>query len=510
MRKNIIMAFAAICSCLPGSMQAFNDLWSSQVVADEEARQLYISPTGKDSNDGDAPDKAWKTWSKVLNNIQPGDVVNIMPGTYSSLNNWKPLIDLKESHSGTEDGYIYFRAYDPNNRPKFKAGGKGVWNCVDINASYIVFDGIEMEGNNQDLDSLSADNISKDYKNNSWNDLAVYNTNGINVGGGGNKSSLPHHVIIRNCIVHDFPGGGVGGGLTDYLAFENNTIYNNAWFTMYACSGISIISSYNSDESTEYKNIVIGNTVYNNHTKIKWYTSSNPRFSDGNGIIMDVNLTPDNNASDEIKADGAYRGKTLVANNVSYFNGGSGIHAFKAQNIDIFNNTTYMNEQRYNGDYGEIFSQGGKNNRIINNIMYSKSGGKCNNFSNGGGTYSYNLYYNGSWTGTVGSNKMSNPKFVHAPVNPADEADFHVAQDSPAVSFGQLYSFIPDTDKEGVDRTTGTVVGAYQTTVATGISSVAVSKDDDADNRCYDLMGRPVTSQYHGIVIMKGKKIIMK
>ena len=142
--------------------------------------------------------------------------------------------------------------------------------------------------------------------------------------------------------------------------------------------------------------------------------------------------------------------------------------------------------------------------------MYSKSGGKCNNFSTGGGSYSYNLYYNGSWTGTVGSNKMSNPKFVHAPVNPADEADFHVEGSSPAVGFGQIYSFIPNTDKEGVDRTTGTVVGAYQTTVATGISSVAVSKDDDADNRCYDLMGRPVTSQYHGIVIMKGKKIIMK
>ena len=510
MRKNIIMAFAAICSCLPGSMQAFNDLWSSQVVADEEARQLYISPTGKDTNDGDAPDQAWRTWSKVLNNIQPGDVVNIMPGTYNS-SSWNPVINLKENHSGTEDGYIYFRAYDPNNRPKFKAGGKGVWNCVNINASYIVFDGIEMEGKNQDLDSLSADNISKDYKNNDWGDLAVYNTNGINIGGGGTNGSQPHHVIIRNCIVHDFPGGGMGGQVTDYVAFENNTIYNNAWFTMYACSGISILQPYNYDDEDGYHNVVIGNTVYNNHTKIKWYTSNNPRFSDGNGIIMDINLSADTSVPvDEIKNGGAYRQKTLVANNVCYFNGGSGIHAFKAQNIDIFNNTTYMNEQRYNGEYGEIFSQSGQNNRIINNIMYSKSGGKCNNYSTGGGSYSYNLYYNGSWTGTVGSNKMSNPRFVHAPVNPADEANFHVEASSPAVGFGQLYSFIPDTDKEGVDRSTGIVVGAYQTTVATGITSVAVSKDDDADNRCYDLMGRPVTSQYHGIVIMKGKKIIMK
>ena len=307
-------------------------------------RQLYISTDGKDSNDGMSPETPWKNFSKVLSNMQAGDVINIMPGTYSSQNSYKALIDLKENHSGTEDRYITFRAYDPDNRPKFKAGGKGVWQCVNIQASYIIFDGIEMEGNNQSLDSLTADNISKDYRNNSWNDLAVYNTNGISIGAGGSNSSYPHHVIIRNCVVHDFPGCGMGGQQADYLTFENNIVYNNAWFTMYACSGISILTPFNSDDEEGYHNIVIGNTVYNNHTKIKWYTSSNPRFSDGNGIILDVNLSPDGGAPQEIKDDGAYRGKTLVANNVCYFNGGSGIHSFKAQNIDIINNTTYMNE----------------------------------------------------------------------------------------------------------------------------------------------------------------------
>ncbi len=478
----------------------------------QDARQLYISATGNDSNDGSSPEKSWRSFNKVLSNMMAGDIINIMPGTYSAQNTYKPLIDLKEIHSGTEDGYITFRAYDPDNRPKFTAGGKGVWQCVKIEASYIIFDGIEMEGNNARLDSVAADKIAYDYKYNNiknWNDLAVYNTNGISVGSGGTGTSFPNHVIVRNCIIHDFPGSGVGAQQSDYVTFENNTIYNNAWFTMYACSGISILNPVNSDEETStYKNVVTGNTVFNNHTKIKWYASNNPRFSDGNGIIMDVNLAPDNSSTEEVKEDGAYRGRTLVANNVCYFNGGSGIHAFKAQNVDIFNNTTFMNEQRYNGDYGEIFSQSGKNNRIINNIMYSKPNGKCNNFSTGGATYSYNLYYNGKWTDDLESNKSGNPLFVKEPKDPADAADFHVQEGSPAIGLGRAYSFIPSIDKEGVDRTTNTTVGAYQTVYSTGIGMIRADMSYSA--RYYDLLGRQVSPATKGLVISRERKYLLK
>lgn len=89
-------------------------------------RQWYISAAGKDSNDGLSPETPWKNFTKVLSNMQAGDVINIMPGIYSSQNSYKALIDLKENHSGAKDRYITFRAYDTGNRPKFKAGGKGV------------------------------------------------------------------------------------------------------------------------------------------------------------------------------------------------------------------------------------------------------------------------------------------------------------------------------------------------------------------------------------------------
>lgn len=485
-------------------------LLAMMTLAVAAQRQLYISASGDDSNDGLSAENPWKTFNKVLQNLQAGDVVNIMPGTYSAQNTYAPLVNLKSSHSGTADRYITFRAYNPNNRPKFTAGGKGVWQCVNINASYVVFDGIEMEGNNQKLDSLAADNISKDYKNHSWNDLAVYNTNGISIGGGGSSGSLPHHVVIRNCIVHDFPGCGIGGQVADYLTFENNEVYNNAWFTMYACSGISILTPFNYDDLEGYHNRVVGNTVYNNHTKIKWYTSSTPRFSDGNGIIIDVNMTPDGGAPQEVKDDGAYRAMTLVANNVCYFNGGSGIHAFKAQHVDIINNTAYMNEQRYTDGYGEIFSQSGNNNRIVNNIMYAKANGSCVNYgSNGGAMFANNVCFNGSLHGASGNFKEADPLFLHSPTLPADKADFHIPLDSPAAGFGVFQDFMPETDKDGQPRTLRIDAGAFQAIDASAIFLPSVRCAPGGSPR-YNLWGQRVSAGYAGIVISNGKKHLFK
>ena len=58
--------------------------------------ELFVSPTGKDTNDGKTPDTPWKSISKVLNNITPGTTVYVMPGTFTS------GVELQKKHSGTE------------------------------------------------------------------------------------------------------------------------------------------------------------------------------------------------------------------------------------------------------------------------------------------------------------------------------------------------------------------------------------------------------------------------
>lgn len=424
----------------------------------------FVSPDGVDTNIGTSPSSPFKTIKRALEVIKPGMVLNLMPGDYN-LRHGDEIV-LPASLSGGENKYLTIKAYNPEKRPRIIAGGDQFWTTLTIEASYVIVDGIELQGYNQsynETDSLAAYNYAKashDKTIQNINDAAKYCTNGISIGRKNDTNPVPHHVIIRNCIIHDFPGGGLGAGKADYVTFTDNIIYNNAWYSMYANSGISVLGVIDVDDNTtDYKIIVKNNTVFNNHGKIPWASTADFRYSDGNGIIMDVNDGKSQNTYN-------YQGRTLVANNVTYFNGGSGIHAFHAHNIDIINNTAYHNSQRYKDDeYGEIYSNNGENNRIINNIMYARTNHRCNNFvANGGAVYSNNIYTGGKYT-YVKEDKyinMSDPLFVMVPPHFGDAADFHLVAGSPAIGFGAKVEGMPTTDKDGVTRANSIDAGAYQ------------------------------------------------
>jgi len=69
-----------------------------------------------------------------------------------------------------------------------------------------------------------------------------------------------------------------------------------------------------------------------------------------------------------------WKGHSLVANNLSAYNGGSGIHTFRTKNVDIVNNTTYWNGQIVG--YAELFANASENITIVNNIIVPRPGGK--------------------------------------------------------------------------------------------------------------------------------------
>ena len=424
-------------------------------------RNWYISPDGSDDNNGTAPVFPFKTFDKVLSVISPGDVVNIMPGRYEA--SGAPVIDLEKRHSGKDGEYITFRAYDEDDRPVLYGYGRGVWNIVRCNASYIILDGLEVVGNSSAIALQEAyDNAYRywdiTYNGGSgtmdWIQTALYNTNGISVG---QDSGGIAHVIVRNCVIHDCPGGGIGSQEVDYLTVENNTVYNNCWRNQYGCSGISVMGLYNSDANEdEYKIIIRGNTCYNNRNEVPW-ANSNFRLSDGNGIIVDVN-----NADDQIT--GPYRGRMLIYNNVSFFNGGSGIHTFKAENVDIINNTAYCNSQKFDdGNWAEIFSNQCRNVNIVNNIMYAKDGGCCNTVPVNPDSESYenNLYFNGEERVMGIHGKVADPKFV-APTTESLNSDFHLLEGSPAIGAGTFKEYMPETDRDGISREGRIDAGAYQ------------------------------------------------
>lgn len=349
--------------------------------------------------------------------------------------------------SGTQDAPITFQNY-PGHTPKLRT--QNAWNHIYVvSASHIIIEGFEIEGYNSIISQADAqkryDHVAQGGTID-WNYVAQTNTNGILVrpdlyNNNPWSDEIPRNIVIRNNKVHDIPASGIQTIEADYITIENNEVFNNAWWTIYAGSGISLYNLRHVDSNANYKNYVRNNRTYNNKTFINWI--NNGSRSDGNGIIIDDNKNT--------QTDGRlnpYIGKTLVTNNISYLNGGSGIHSYSSQNVDIVNNTGYMNSSELN--YGEIYASSSQNVNILNNIMYGRAGKRLNQtYGNSNVVYNYNVYFNGNTEASGGNDIWSDPKFIHAA-----SGNFRVQIDSPAIDTG-VKSLSPANDFYGNPRPRG-------------------------------------------------------
>ncbi len=131
------------------------------------------------------------------------------------------------------------------------------------------------------------------------------------------------------------------------------------------------------------------NSTFNNAELVPCSCRNYQSISDGNGIIIDDNL--------DAQGDGvAYGGRTVVAYNISYGNGGSGIHAFSSQHVDIIHNTAYGNNLTSSIDEGQIFAQDGADVNIADNILVAPAGKVIT--SSIGNAASVTENYNVLWT----------------------------------------------------------------------------------------------------------------
>ncbi|TDB67488.1 T9SS type A sorting domain-containing protein [Arundinibacter roseus] len=420
------------------------------------ATTYYVSSTGNTTNDGKTVSTPFLTIQQASNLTIPGDSVLVMNGVYTTTSG--PLLSI--TRSGTAGAWITYKAMNGHS-PKITASGN-VWNAVSINGSYVVFEGFELMGNNANLTYEAALKSYNDQVSGVSAPNPVFNTNGLSIGGLRDESKKPHHVIIRSCKVHDFPGGGISAIQTDYTTIENNLVFNNAWYMVYGGSGISVLTPYNSDQVSTYKIIVRNNTCFSNKTTIPWISLK--RLSDGNGIIIDINQYPyGGKVGDEM-----YVGRTLVKNNLSVNNGGSGIHAYRANHVDMINNTVYQNGTVLS-DYANIFANDCVDVNIINNISYAAMGKNCNSTNrNVNVVYDYNLYFNGIVAVKGPHDRIADPEFV----NPSSDrivANFQLKESSPAIDQAtQTAGFFSQKDILGVARPhgLGPDIGAYEFTNA--------------------------------------------
>lgn len=421
----------------------------------------YVSPQGNDRSDGRTEKTAFATPQKALDTAQPGDIVLLMNGTYRA--DRVPVASFPRP--GTPDAWIVLKNY-PGQRPTLTSNG---WNIISIAKgssaaishdpplAYLEVRGLHIRGEGDVAKQKYAEAMDK----------ADSRTNSNGIAADGRFSAgVFHDIRIADNLVEFSPGCGIGTIDADWVTVENNICRCNCWTTIYAPSGISVMGPRNFDAAVNiYKRLVRNNICCHNQTYEKW--SAIGKYSDGNGIILDVNQGSDQHPKTN------YIGRTLVQSNLSYDNGGSGIHTVRANRVDIINNTAYLNSASVHLEYSEIFTDYSDDVRIINNILVAPvanvaAGEKPEPVNQCGGkntriVFSHNLYFGGNIAPTLGvSDVVGDPRFLNPSKNDK-VADFHLRSDSPAVGKGITVSFSPLLDLAGNPRRPGNPTeGAYE------------------------------------------------
>lgn len=389
--------------------------------------KYYVSVNGNNSNKGTAA-APFRTISKAMWNLEPGDEVIVGSGTYKEF--------VRISASGKANAYITVRAAHEGGAKIVPPASEDYG--VHIQGDYVKLDGFEVSG----------------------------------ASGTGITANLTHHVVISNNVVHGSGGHGISASRSDYVTISGNVTYGNASDGPF--SGISIFHPENLTGNTSrsgFRIIVRDNISYNNVTRTGAH-------SDGNGIIMDDFRSTQ---SPERKP---YLFKSLVENNLVYGNGGKGIQVDWSDYVTVRNNTAYHNGvDRVNGGTwrAELSNMNSSHNVWVNNIAVTDPDINSNNraidntsytgYKNSHNIWQSNLTYNetpgeASVRNTGGNATLTaqdgnllgvNPMLV----NPAK--NFHLHAYSPAIDNGTRNQGNIAHDLTGKARTGAIDIGAYET-----------------------------------------------
>jgi parallel beta-helix repeat protein len=277
---------------------------------------------------------------------------------------------------------------------------------------------------------------------------------------GGGPLAISHHFVAINNIIHDIGGAGLTSCTADFITWTFNVVYNTSSLDLWQSSGIGVWRpqglAKGSYTPTAYDDGPYGIMITYN---ITYDNSEGPTIpfphTDGNGIIIDTTLN-----SDTCTTCGTpYPGNILVEGNLSYNNGGGGIHVFLSKNVTVVNNTVYKNYQdplNPGNTRGDLSNGGSENITFMNNIAIAVPGS---------GSLAYNepIYSfpvtgfqdSGTWTKniTYGAPSTTDATSYAAPssnlfgvnpmlTNPA-AGNFTLMPGSPAIQTGQPGPFIP-------------------------------------------------------------------
>jgi hypothetical protein len=316
---------------------------------------------------------------------------------------------------------------------------------MEINASYEIVDGFEIDGVNAIGYGVCLDDE------NSTTPPA-------------SGTGTIHHAIGENNLVHDCGGGGFQWNYTEYLWIYNNVVHDNSQTNTNQMSGISIFepavaasfthTAY--DTALPFHIMTIKNLIWHNYMN----SSVPANHTDGEGIIFDtwVNQTT------------AYTTPGLIYGNVICYNGGGGIQFDNASYITVANNSTYSNyldlanTGTWRGEGNNWYSDS-NNNTWINNIFMNVTSGTGINSSERGATGSLanniGLNFEQSGAGNVATTNDSYPAalaVLNGATTPTETGNVHIAPAYTAV--GTLPSSSTNTIPCNLRPTSGSLPAA--------------------------------------------------
>lgn len=388
--------------------------------------KYYVSVNGNNNTGNGSSASPWRTISKAMWNLDPGDEVIVRPGTYHEF--------VRISASGTPGHYVTVRSSQEGAAKIVAPAGQDYG--VHVQGDYVKLDGFNVSG----------------------------------AASSGITAHLAHHIVISNNVSHGNGAHGISASRSDFVTISGNTTYGNASTGPY--SGISVFHPENltgNPSQSGYRLIVRDNISYNNVTR------TGPH-SDGNGIIMDdfrSTKSPDRDP---------YLFKSLVENNLVFNNGGKGIQVDWTDYATVRNNTAWHNstDTRSSGTWhAELSNMNSSHNIWVNNIAVANPAREANraidNTSYVGYTNSDNIWHNNlTYNGTPGEAsvrvaggnaqlRVQNGNLLGVDpmlVNPS--GNFRIDPDSPAVDAGTRAHGMVAHDLYGNTRTGALDIGAHE------------------------------------------------
>jgi len=421
----------------------------------------HIAITGSDSTGDGSMANPYKTLQFTVNQISAGDTVLVHEGVYhnSDFNDgdiWGGNNLLTINNLNGDPSSI--TTIQPYQEDEVVLEFDSSYGVLIKNSSYITFSGFKVKAIGNQITQAEADAAWGLYKdaNGQVHDLAVEMGIDINdpaiqgqsinkpvqtnitkpsyYNGRGIVANKSHHITISDNKLYHITSSAIRVQQSDYVTVEKNEVYFNTYWSTQGVGAITVAESKvrpTNDTFTGVKIKLLKNYVHQNENRmVSWNPSKTfVKFviDEGTGLFLTRN------------ADTYDHGYILIANNISSYNGASGVVCHKTDRAIIVHNTVYKNGTTNESAAGGIGLNTADNVTVVNNISYAEPdhwalGILANPVTNT--IINDNILYNENGSESIHKNIPNgwieaNPLFENQ-----NSDNFNLTADSPAIDTG--------------------------------------------------------------------------